>query len=32
VKQLGHTKCPRPIFPLDGAVPFNPVAKLFGKI
>lgn len=26
---LGHTRCPRPIFPLDAEVPFRPVAKLF---
>jgi len=31
VRQLGHAKCPRPIFPLDETVPFVPVAKLFGK-
>jgi microcystin degradation protein MlrC len=28
---LGHTRCPRPIFPLDGDVPFEPVAKLFQR-
>lgn len=26
---LGHTRCPRPIFPLDINVPFTPKAKLF---
>ena len=26
---LGHTRCPRPIFPLDVEVPFSPKAKLF---
>ena len=26
---LGHTRCPRPIFPLDPEVPFSPKAKLF---
>jgi microcystin degradation protein MlrC len=26
---LGHTRCPRPIFPLDAEVPFRPVAKCF---
>jgi len=26
---LGHTRCPRPIFPLDAEVPFRPVAKRF---
>ncbi|MBL8814465.1 MAG: M81 family metallopeptidase [Planctomyces sp.] len=28
---LGHTRCPRPIFPLDEHVSFNPQAKLFLK-
>lgn len=28
---LGHTRCPRPIFPLDDAVTFNPVAKFFTR-
>jgi len=27
--RLGHTKCPRPIFPLDARVAFRPAAKLF---
>lgn len=26
---LGHTRCPRPIFPLDSDVQFTPIAKLF---
>jgi microcystin degradation protein MlrC len=26
---LGHTRCPRPIFPLDAEVPFHPAAKRF---
>lgn len=25
---LGHTRCPRPIFPLDAVVPFSPHAEL----
>jgi len=28
---LGHTRCPRPIFPLDSDVTFKPVAKLFQR-
>jgi microcystin degradation protein MlrC len=28
---LGHTRCPRPIFPLDAEVPFAPKAKLFQR-
>ena len=31
LKSLGHTRCPRPIFPLDAAVPFNPTATLFTR-
>lgn len=27
---LGHTVCARPIFPLDGDVPFEPHARLYG--
>ena len=27
LRSLGHTRCPRPIFPLDGEVPFVPVAN-----
>jgi hypothetical protein len=30
VKALGHRKCARPMFPLDGTVPFDNVADLFG--
>lgn len=26
---LGHTRCPRPIFPLDAEVPFHPRSQLF---
>jgi microcystin degradation protein MlrC len=26
---LGHTRCPRPIFPLDAEVPFHPRSRLF---
>jgi microcystin degradation protein MlrC len=28
---LGHTRCPRPIFPLDAEVTFEPKAKLFSR-
>lgn len=28
---LGHTRCARPIFPLDADVPFTPQAKLFRR-
>lgn len=28
---LGHTKCPRPIFPLDEGVEFTPKAKIFRR-
>jgi len=28
---LGHTKCPRPIFPLDPGVLFTPLPKLFRR-
>ncbi len=28
---LGHTRCPRPIFPLDPDVTFTPTAKLFQR-
>lgn len=28
---LGHTACPRPIFPLDPRVPFSPAARLFSR-
>ena len=28
---LGHVHCPRPIFPLDDDVPFEPVVELFSR-
>ncbi len=28
---LGHTRCPRPIFPLDDVVPFEPVVELYTR-
>lgn len=28
---LGHTRCRRPIFPLDGNVPFTPQVRLFSR-
>jgi microcystin degradation protein MlrC len=28
---LGHTRCRRPIFPLDGDVPFTPQVRLFSR-
>jgi microcystin degradation protein MlrC len=28
---LGHTRCPRPIFPLDPEVSFQPIAKFFSR-
>jgi microcystin degradation protein MlrC len=28
---LGHTRCPRPIFPLDPDVTFTPKARLFQR-
>lgn len=28
---LGHTRCPRPTFPLDQEVPFEPTVKLFSR-
>ena len=31
LKSLGHTRCPRPIFPLDPDVPFTPTTKLFTR-
>lgn len=31
LRSLGHTRCPRPIFPLDAAVPFAPAATLFSR-
>ena len=31
LRRLGHTRCPRPIFPLDAHVPFNPEARIFQR-
>ena len=31
LKSLGHTRCPRPIFPLDADVEFHPRPKLFSR-
>lgn len=31
VKSLGHTKCARPLFPLDDVVGFTPVADIFRR-
>ncbi len=31
LKSLGHTRCPRPIFPLDEGVTFQPEARLFSR-
>jgi microcystin degradation protein MlrC len=31
LKSLGHTRCPRPIFPLDDNVTFKPKAKIFRR-
>lgn len=31
LKSLGHTKCERPIFPLDDAVHFTPIADVFRR-
>ena len=31
LRSLGHTRCPRPIFPLDEGVTFAPRAKLFRR-
>lgn len=31
LRSLGHTRCPRPIFPLDDDVPFEPVVELFSR-
>ena len=32
LRSLGHTRCPRPIFPLDANVAFTPRAKLFQRL
>lgn len=31
LRSLGHTRCARPIFPLDGAVDFHSVAQVFRR-
>ncbi len=31
LRTLGHTRCRRPIFPLDDEVPFTPQAKIFRR-
>ncbi len=31
LRRLGHTRCPRPIFPLDASVPFVPEARIFQR-
>ncbi len=31
LRSLGHTRCRRPMFPLDPVVPFAPVAKIFQR-
>lgn len=31
LKSLGHTRCPRPIFPLDEQVSFQPVATIYRR-
>ncbi len=31
LRSLGHTRCARPMFPLDAEVPFTPKAKLFQR-
>ena len=31
LRRLGHTKCTRPMFPLDADMPFQPQAKLFQR-
>ncbi len=31
VRSLGHTKCRRPVYPLDESVTFTPVAKIFRR-
>jgi microcystin degradation protein MlrC len=32
LRSLGHTRCPRPIFPLDDKVPFVPEARIFRRL
>jgi microcystin degradation protein MlrC len=31
LRSLGHTRCPRPMFPLDDDVPFEPRVELFAR-
>jgi microcystin degradation protein MlrC len=31
LRSLGHTRCARPIFPLDGTIEFRPVAQVFRR-
>jgi hypothetical protein len=31
LRRLGHTRCPRPIFPLDPVPAFAPRAKIFRR-
>lgn len=31
LQSLGHTRCPRPIFPLDNQVTFEPIVKIFKR-
>ena len=31
LRSLGHTRCPRPIFPLDDDVPFTPRVELYSR-
>jgi len=31
LQSLGHTRCPRPMFPLDPGVDFHPEARLFSR-
>ena len=32
LRSLGHIRCPRPIFPLDEDVPFEPVVELYSRL
>ncbi len=31
LRSLGHTRCTRPIFPLDGTIEFHPLAQIFQR-
>ncbi len=31
LRSLGHTRCPRPIFPLDPVVPFHPEPRMYQR-